>query len=210
LKLAQNEEYLRDAAEHFSTAMGEEITPQQIREMIQNQTQRFSDKGFIQNTFVEDLLINVDLIANEFVSKPWQIWEAPTECEFVTSDNPLVTFLRLSDEVWHPGHGFRTPNVIVAFPLAPTSCLTMGIIGREFQKVDQATVMRLNEIIIRSSDRFVYSKSRSDCIAEMVEEIGRTSVPGESAFIGRPPDENLVEEHMRKTLGIKKRAIAGR
>jgi hypothetical protein len=30
--------------------------------------------------------------------------------EFVTSDNPVVTFVKLQEDLWHPGHGFRTPE----------------------------------------------------------------------------------------------------
>jgi hypothetical protein len=65
----------------------------------------------------------------------WQVWEAPTGAEFVTSDNPVVTFVRLKEDLWHPGHGTRKPGVVVALPLAPTACLTVGFAGQpEFKK----------------------------------------------------------------------------
>jgi hypothetical protein len=206
LKLASNEEYIRDFAEHFSESTGESITPEQIRELIQKQAEQFSQKDTIKNFFVSDLLLNVEVIKREFVSKPWQVWEAPSGAEFVTSDNPLVTFLPITQEVWHPGHGFRQPNVVVAFPLAPSACLTMGIVGKEFERVSEATVKRLNDIVIRASDRFVYAKTPNDRIAEMVEEFGGTSVPGKNAFVGAFPDEKRIEEHMRSTIGIRRRA----
>ncbi len=137
LKLASNEEYLRDAAEHFSESTGETITPEQIRALIQKEAEQFSQRDTIKNFFVSDLLLNVEIFKREFVSKPWQVWEAPSGAEFVTSDNPLVTFLPITPKVWHPGHGFREPNVVVAFPLAPTGCLTMGIVGRRHLSTGQ-------------------------------------------------------------------------
>jgi hypothetical protein len=207
-KLASNEEYLKDAAEHYSQAMSEPVSPEHIRTVILNQAERFLQKDAAKNSFLLDLLFNVEMIQREFVSKPWQVWEAPTGVEFVTSDNPLVTYLPLTPELWHPGHGFRQPKVVVAFPLAPTACLTMGIVGREFERVSEATVMQTNDIVIRASDRYVYSRTLSDKIAEMVNEFGSTSVPGKTAFVGPMPDERRIEAHMRQSIGISKRKPA--
>jgi hypothetical protein len=207
-KLASNQEYLEDAAEHFSERTGEPITPVQIRRLIQRQSEQFSQKDRIQSYFIADLLFNVEVMKEDFASKPWQVWEAPPGAEFVTSDNPVVTFLRVAEDAWHPGHGIRQPGVVVAFPLAPTACLTMGITGREFEEASEARVTKMNEMVIRSSDRFVYARALSSGVLEMVQELGGTSVPGKNAFIGPFPDEKRVEEHMRRTIGIKKRRSA--
>jgi hypothetical protein len=204
-KLASNEEYLQDAAEHFTQQTGRLITPEYIRTVIQKQVERFSDKDMAKNSFLANLLVNVEMIQGELASKPWQVWGAPAGIEFVTSDNPLVTYLPITPDLWHPGHGFRQPNVVIAFPLAPTACLRMGIVVKEFERVSESRVMQMNDIVIRSSDRFVYSKTRSDKIAEMVEEFGGTSVPGKTAFVGPMPDEKRIEEHMRRSIGIVKR-----
>ena len=208
LRLASNEKYVRDVAAHFSEETGEYIAPDQIREMIQRQAQGFTDKDLVRNTFVGDLLANVDIIKTEFVAKPWQVWEAPNEVEFVTSDNPLVTFLRITDELWHPGHGFRQENVVVAFPLSPRACLTMGIAGSEFLRVSESAVWRINEIVIRCSDRFVYARTPNAKIAQLVEAVGTTSVPGQNAFVGTFPDEKVIEAHLRRIMGIRKRVDA--
>lgn len=208
-ELEFNEEYVQDTAAHFSESTGEVVTAEQIRQMIRKQAERFSEKELTGNTFIQDLLFHAEVMKAEIVPKAWQVWQPPTGAEFVTSDNPVVTFLRLKEDLWHPGHGFRKPGVVVPFPLAPTACLTVGFADEpEFQEVDAATVTRLNEIVVRCSDRFVYSKTRSDDIKTMVNEIGRTSVPGETAFIGVYPDAQKIEEHMRKTMRIRKRAAA--
>jgi hypothetical protein len=204
-KLAANEEYLKDAAEHYSQSIGQAVSPEHIRTVILKQAERFLNKDTTKNSFLLDLLFNVEMIQREFVSKPWQVWGAPAGVGFVTSDNPLVTYIPITPELWHPGHGFRQPNVVVAFPLAPTACLTMGVVGREFERVSESVVMRMNDIVVRASDRFVYSRTRSDKIAEMVEEFGGTSVPGKTAFVGPMPDEKRIEEHMRKSMRIEKR-----
>src|ERR1700730_812131 len=71
-KLASNEEYLKDAAEHYSQAMSEPVSPEHIRTVILNQAERFLQKDAAKNSFLLDLLFNVEMIQREFVSKPWQ------------------------------------------------------------------------------------------------------------------------------------------
>jgi hypothetical protein len=204
-QLEFNEEYVLDTAAHFSEATGEVVTPDQIRQMIRRQAASFSEKNTTGNTFIKDLLFHAETLKTELVPRPWQVFEAPTGTEFVTSDNPVVTFLKLREDLWNPGHGFRKPGVVVAFPLASTACLTIGIQGPDFQEVDAATVKRMNEVVVSCSDRFVYSKTKSQEIAEMVNTIGGWSVPGKTAFLGQMPGTEKIEEHLRKTMGIKRR-----
>lgn len=204
-QLEFNEDYVRDTAVHFSEKMGVEVTPERIREMIRKQAEGFSDKEMTGNAFINDLLFHAEALKAELVPRDWQVWEAPTGTEFVTSDNPVVTFVRLKEDLWHPGHGMRRPGAVVAFPLAPAACLTIGFASNpDFEKVDEATVTRMNDIVVRCSDRFVYSKTFDTEIRKMVDEVGRTSVPGETAFMGPYPDTKRIEEHLRKSIGIRK------
>ncbi len=210
-QLEQNEEYVRDMAAHFTEKTGEPVTPEYIQGMIRKQAASFTEKGMTGNTFIQDLLVHAEAMKEELVPRTWQVWEAPDQTEFVTSDNPVVTFVRLKEDLWHPGHGTRTPGVVVAFPLAPCACLTVGFAATgqpEFRAVDSATVKRMNEIVASCSDRFVYSKTRSDEIQEMVNTIGGWSVPGKTAFIGQMPNTEQIEEHLRKTIGVPKRQVS--
>jgi len=155
------------------------------------------------NAFINDLLFHAETLKAELVPRPWQVLKAPAGTAFVTSDNPVVTFLRLREDLWHPGHGFRKPGVVVALPLAPTACLTVGVEGREFQEVDAATVTRMNEIVVRCCDRFVYSRAFSDEIQAMVNAFARTSVPGENAFVGQFPRHSGDSRAPAKNYGHK-------
>jgi len=204
-QLEFNETYLQDTAAHYSEVTGEKVTADDIRQLIHNQVARFSKKEEMSNSFIQELLFHAETLKTELVPKAWQVWEAPAGSEFVTSDNPVVTFVRLAEDLWHPGHGYRKPNVVVAFPLAPTACLTVGIGGPDFLQVDSAKVSRVNEIVIRSCDRFLYSRTYNQEIEQIVNDCARTSVPGENAFVGAFPDEKQIEEHLRKTLGIRRR-----
>ena len=208
--LASDQNYLQDVAEHYTELTGQTFTSEQISEMIRKQSSMFTDANYTRSTFVKDLSMHIDICKQEMMKKSWQVWHAPQETEFVTSDNPVVTFLRFftqHEEIWHPGYGFGTKNVVIAFPLAPTACLVMT--DTPFQdpraRVNADTVQRVNEMLIRSCDRFVYSLTLSPKITETVDRFGATSIPGENAFLGRPIDQTLVENHLRKTMGIPRR-----
>lgn len=82
-----------------------------------------------RNAFLSDLLGIAEFIKDILVTRPWGVWRAPEACEFITSDNPLVTFLPVNGE-FAPGHGFGVPGVVTAFPLAPSAALIIGISGR--------------------------------------------------------------------------------
>jgi hypothetical protein len=208
-QLEFNEEYVQDVSAHFSEATGVVVTPDHIRQMIRNQAASFSEKDMTGNTFIKDLLFHAETMKGELVPRPWQVWEAPSGSEFVTSDNPVVTFVRLKEDLWHPGHGTRKPGVVIAFPLAATACLAVGFADHpEFKEVDAATVKRMNEVVVSCSDRFVYSRTKNQEIVDMVNTIGGWSVPGKTAFLGEMPGTEKIEEHLRKTMGIKRRAAA--
>lgn len=208
LQLEFDDEYVKDAAAHYSEILGEDMRPDEIKRSIRRVASNFTDKQTTGNAFIEDLLFHAEMLKAELVPKQWQVLEAPTGTEFISSDNPVISFQKSREDLWHPGCGFRAPGAIVAFPLAPTACLTMGGEGREFQRVDAATVARTNELVVRCCDRFVYSRTPSAEVEGLVNTIARTSVPGETAFLGRLPGKEHVEEHLRKTIGIKRRSVA--
>lgn len=207
-ELASNDEYVRDIAGYYSKHLGCEITPNHLAAMIREQSTRFSNETFTKNNFVRELLMFVDVGKQEMLRKFWQVWHAPDGIEFVTSDNPVVTFVRrrAPREIWIPGYGFGHSGVIVGFPLAPDACLVMfdrpQSTGR--RTVDAETVARMNEVLISCCDRFVYSRTRSDEASKAVDQIAASSMPGVNAFMGRKIDQNLIEDHMRKTLGIRR------
>ena len=202
-QLESDENYLHDAAAHYSEVLGEDVTIENIANVIRRVAATFTDKKLTGNSFIKDLLFHAEMLKGEIVPRPWQVLKAPTGAEFITSDNPVITFIKLKEDLWHPGHGFRKTGVVIAFPLAPSACLTIGIEGREYEEVDAATVMRMNDLVVRCCDRFVYSRALSKEIEGMVNAVSRTSVPGETAFIGAFPGTEQIQQYLRKRIGIK-------
>lgn len=223
LEVAQNEEYVRDAAIRFSNKTETVVTTDYVREVMRAQADKFSTKETTSNAFIANLIDHDNIMVNSLVPRRWQIWEAPAEAEFVTSDNPVITFIPIGPNLWHPGYGFNTPNVVAAFPLAPTACLVVASdnmlgnpaalqiheIGDQQHKiVDASTVSRINELVISCSDRFVYAKNCDANIEQAVNDIGHTTVPLVNAFLHPFPGARQIEEHLRKTIGIPRQADA--
>jgi len=126
----------------------------------------------------------------------------PDGVEFVTSDNPLVTFMPYGNGLLNPGHGFRKDGVVAAFPLAPNACLAMGVPGSESVVLDTEAVTRVNEVVVQLCDRFVYSKTFSEDIHNLVDELGGNKKYGESAFVPLGIVVPTVKNFLRQYLGL--------
>jgi len=100
--------------------------------------------------------------------------------------------------------GYRLVGVLGDSPLHEGTGVSPGGLPRRQRPATYDRVW-VNEMLIRSCDRFVYSLTPSLKIAKMVDNFGGTSIPGVNAFIGRAIDQTIVEDHLRRTMGIPKR-----
>ena len=170
-EVLNDNEFIDKLAQHCSILIHKPVPRERIRERLRKSVARMRDVSAVRNDFVENVLALVEPIKRQLLQKPWTIWRAPRNLEFVTSDNPLVTFVRLNDGALHLGYGFRTKDVIAVFPLAPSTCLAMGEGGgSESVTLNEVDTMRINEAIIRMCDRYVYSKTFSGEIQSLVNE----------------------------------------
>ena len=197
-----DDKYVDDLASHYSTKLSQQITLEQMRGHLQATAEKLQKPSEEKNLFLEKLLWNTEFIRDILLDKPWQVWRASSDSEFITSDNPLVTFVRLSNDELHPGYGFRQSGVVAAFPLAPTTCLAMGPTGPEFVTFDHAHVMKINEVVIRLCDRFVYSRRRSEEIRKLVDECGGTAKYGVTAFMPVRLEMPSIRAFIRHHLGL--------
>jgi len=69
-RLASDEVFLRDTADHFTNETGIPTTPDEVRDLILRQAQSFSERQNCQNAFVQDVLTMADSIKPMLLSKP--------------------------------------------------------------------------------------------------------------------------------------------
>jgi hypothetical protein len=197
-----DDKLVADLATYYGRKFNRHFTLAEMRVYLQPTIEGMQRPSEAKNVFLEKLLWNTDFIQNDLLDKPWQVWTAPIGVEFATSDNPLISFVRLSNGMLHPGWGFRRPGVIAAFPLAPTTCLAMGPTGPEFVRFDAEHVMKINELIVCLCDRFVYSRTRSEEIRKLVDMRAGTAKYGVSAFVPSDTGMPSVGAFLRHHLGL--------
>ncbi len=179
-----DESLLEEITESLNGRHGTHVTVQIIRRQIKKWLQEAGHPAIAKNAFVSQLLENTDLIADILQRKqPWNVIRPPNGHEFITTDNPLITFVPLPNGKLNTGHGFNKQDAAAVFPLAPDACLLMGAAWQVPRTLDASTFHELCEAMVVICDRYAYSKTRSDQINVLVSGFGGTSRYGVSAFL---------------------------
>lgn len=197
-----DEKFIVELADLLRARFKQETTPAALRTRLTILMESLRKPSEAKNAYLDRLLVTTEYIQSLLLIKPWQIWKAPLQSEFIASDNPVVTFIRLANRALNPGFGFQYPGVVVAFPVAPNTCLAMGPVGPETVKFDHTHVMLINEVIARLSDKFVYARTKSEEIQKLVDGCGGAAKYGESAFMPREPDLPSIKNFLRQHLGL--------
>jgi hypothetical protein len=134
--------------------------------------------------------------------KPWRILRPPDNAEFVTSDNPLVTFVSLGNGKLHPGYGFSKKETQAVFPLAPSACLSIGNSWQVQQTLRLEDLNEINEAIIRICDRYVYTKTPSEEVQKLVAVYAGTERYGVNAFVGAGLKLPEARQFLRTYFGL--------
>ena len=102
-----------------------------------------------------------------------QIWHSDGRESFLTSDNPVFSVLRQSDDKVSIGWGLALPGVEVFFPVSARTCLRFGGRVRDGLEMVQARSVRtVNRMTMISARRFVYAPWRSAKTVKLFDKIG--------------------------------------
>lgn len=176
-----------------------EVSPDVIRKGMQLWSQRPPDRVAAKNTFLSNLIYNSELKGQMLLKKiPWRILRPPQGKEFITTDNPLVTFIPLPNGKLHPGYGFNVKNSVSVFALAPDACLSMGAWAVP-NTLSEATLSELNETVTSICDRYVYSKTCADAVQTLVANHAGEFRYGINALlptgVTMPDARQLIRQH---------------
>ncbi len=200
---ANDPEYMEALALDITCKRGVPVTVETLRESITDFIEEATLPKSARNSFISDLLEHVERGAWQLLNKrPWRVLRPPEGMEFVTSDNPLVTFVPLGHGVLHPGYGFRREDADAAFPLAPNACLLMGHAWNVPTSLNKVAVDQLNDALISVSDRYVYSKTLSREIQDRVDQYGGSSRYGVNAFMPLGLKLPTAQQFLRAHFGL--------
>ena len=181
---ADDERLVAELAEVTSRKYGMPVAKEAIRATIVEMVERSYGPAEAQRAFLADLIANAERIAGWLLTKqPWTILRPPLGGEFITSDNPLITFVPLGNGLLHTGYGFRKGMDAAAFPLAPDACLLMGHAWQVPTHLNDQAFGALTQALVSICDRFSYSRVYSKRVQGLVDECGGTSRYGENTFM---------------------------
>ena len=181
---AADPEYIRRMAQDLRHKRKLPVSEDMLRNSITTWIEGAVEPTSARNNFISDLLELAEQGAGVLLRKsPWRILRPPEGVEFVTSDNPLVTFVLLGNGVLHPGYGFGREDSDALFPLAPDACLLMGKAWNVPNSLDTAQSDALNDVLINICDRYAYSKTLSLGIQQRVDQYGGSARYGVNAFM---------------------------
>lgn len=196
LKEAATESIIQEIADSFGLD-----SPDAIRQGIEQWSKKPPDRVAAKNGFLKTLTYNSELKAQMLLKKtPWRVLRPPQGKEFITTDNPLVTFLPLQSGKLHPGYGFNFQGSVSVFALAPDACLSMGEWAVP-NTLSETTLSELHETVISICDRYVYSRTRADSVQTLVANHAGEVRYGVNALIptGGLPD---ARQFLRRRFGL--------
>lgn len=206
---AEDERLIAELAEATSRKYGTRVSREAIRTTIVEMAEGSYNPDEAHRVFLTDLITNADQVAGWLLKKaPWRILRPPAETEFITTDNPLITFVPLGNGILHPGYGFRKETAAAAFPLAPDACLLMGRAWQVHSQLDLQSLEGLTTALVSISDRFVYSKTFSRQVQDAVQKFGGSSRYGENAFMPLGVELPTPSQFLRKHFGLKEEQSA--
>jgi hypothetical protein len=167
----------------YEQLVGHSISEAEFSEAVERVLQRTGTPEEAKNMFLLGLLRLADKIAADLAAKPWQIWDATSPSEFITTDNPVVTVRPDGRGSFSVGSGFANPGVIAMFPVDSTCCLVIGNYGPDRKRVTAQAVQDVNKTVVMCMERWAYAKSFSEDIQWLVVHAGGILKYSENAFV---------------------------
>jgi hypothetical protein len=202
LNAAQDPEFVGELANRYSVRMGGKVSEELVVASIQRVAASLAEGTQIKQDFLEQVLFQAAVFSHFLLQKKWQIWTAPEEIEFITSDNPLLTVLPARGK-FLPGWGLRNVGVLAMFPLCPSACLVMGSeLEESYRKAQVEEVEEVNRCLVATLARNAYSRSLSPKVDDLVQTTGGAVKAGENAFLMLGDLTPLVKEFLLDRLSL--------
>src|SRR5438270_375579 len=88
----ESDESIRQRLAHrYSILAGRDVTADEVSQVFQRVIPNLMTEPEMRHGFVSNLERRIGLLSRILLSKPWQVWMAPSGSRFVASDSPVVT-----------------------------------------------------------------------------------------------------------------------
>lgn len=125
----------------------------------------------------------MDILLNEYRH---DVWYAPKDSSFLTSDNPVLTICPTLRGTAYIGVGFKWQDTEVVFPLNKRACLILARRCHEERvEVSHRRVNQINDLMMGVAQQYVYASVGYRRISRLFDERGCKIKYGENAFVSR-------------------------
>ncbi len=181
-KIESDKSVRQHLANRYSFLAGRNVTEHEVLQVFQRVIPNMMTEPEMRHGFVSQLQRRIELFSKILLSKPWQVWIAPPDSKFVTSDTPVVTMQVDKLGQYRVGWGFKRENVMALMPMSTQACLVAGTTGSHHRIVNTSYVEAVNKSVIACSHRFIYSCSLDPIIDALVQSIAGSIKYGVDAF----------------------------
>jgi hypothetical protein len=184
----KDEKFAAALVDHFNRKLGGDKSVVWIQQHMKELIQQNATTVEAKNNFLQELIANVEMTRDQLLTRRMRVLKSPVGSQFVTSDNPLVTFTVVPNGEFLPGEGFGKPTTMMVFPIAPNACVFFGGDDPSVRHVvDAKMVEKINWIVIASAHHFVFSQAEDAEIQKMAQQLIGAYIFGKTAFIPRGP-----------------------
>ncbi len=142
----------------YQETTGKNLSAERAAEMFRAlHEQNFNVVTPRQNIIKAMLNIAVDL-EREFVAMEWDVYTAPSNCKFITCDNPFITIPPPYLDIEAEGFGPLTHGAVNLIPINSRTALLMKRGPRPhliFKRADRTFIRETNILIVAASDRSI-------------------------------------------------------
>lgn len=166
--------FLREKEFELTKEVKAAPTENELREILQK-TEEQCDVVVNRQAALLEALKTAEVIVPILLQMNWCLCRASTKETFITSDSPLCVFVKKSNDRILFGTGFDRPNVQMIFPISPQAALLIDRYHTQHHlAVDEAAVKEANQLMVWYAERFVYSNSPSQAIADLMRRASST------------------------------------
>ena len=145
------ENYKKDTGKSF------DVSPEILFEYAKNPQLEIT---IDRNTTLRQMLDLSYKNSNWFYNMDWEIFGAPKNTSFITTDNPFVLLPPKGFPIGIRGYGLKTKGVKKIIPLSKEQCILIGLPGNSFKYINVTSkiVRGVNLFVTARCDRFVIGR----------------------------------------------------
>jgi hypothetical protein len=186
----------RIVVERFRNALGKSISSEQVLASIARTAAKLQTPAEVKQLFLDNFENLTNKIGMALQGRTLQLWTAPRDMEFATSDTPVITLKQMGGR-FYPGWGFGQPHVIVVCPLSFRTCaafLPNDAVAQR-REVPRQWVWSTNQVIAMCMSKYLYARTVSEDLRWYVDNLGSQIRYGENAFVNTAATQDLWRKY---------------